>query len=280
MIINNNKNRDREAPDFANINLLGKCSANCFFCLGKDFGDQFEGQDCRDIHFDEWPNLNKFLNRCSVLDINKVYITGLNTDPAQYKWLRSLVAHIQARDFYCGLRLNGYDAGRIMRVIDVCREEIGYSVHSLSPMTNKMIVGRTEIPNWKYLIQHSGNNVRASVVINRCNEHEFFELVAFLAQTGVKYIQARRISTDHRLDDLAPDMAAYERVYTKVKEAFPVVSRWYGDGETFLMYGKNVVFWRTIKTTANSINYFTDGTISEEYFIVEGWEKAHKKWID
>lgn len=36
-----------------------------------------------------------------------------------------------------------------------------------------------------------------------------------------------------------------------------------------------VVFWRTVKTTTNSFNYFTDGTFSKEYFIVEGYANEH-----
>lgn len=43
--------------------------------------------------------------------------------------------------------------------------------------------------------------------------------------------------------------------------------------ERYQLYGKEVCFWRTVETCANSINYFTDGTISEEYFVVEGYMK-------
>jgi len=47
--------------------------------------------------------------------------------------------------------------------------------------------------------------------------------------------------------------------------------------EIYDVYGQDVVFWRTIKTSANSINYFTDGTISEKYFIIEGYLDQNKK---
>ena len=35
-----NKNRNRGKFTFANINLLGKCNADCYFCLGKDIADE------------------------------------------------------------------------------------------------------------------------------------------------------------------------------------------------------------------------------------------------
>lgn len=34
-----------------------------------------------------------------------------------------------------------------------------------------------------------------------------------------------------------------------------------------------VVFWRTIKTSVNSLNYFIDGVVSDLYFVVEGYLK-------
>ena len=46
------------------------------------------------------------------------------------------------------------------------------------------------------------------------------------------------------------------------------------------IYDKPVVFWRTIKTSVNSLNYFTDGTVSDEYFVVEGYLKNRKKDVD
>ena len=37
------KNRNRQVPTFANINLLGKCNADCYFCLGKDIKSEVDG---------------------------------------------------------------------------------------------------------------------------------------------------------------------------------------------------------------------------------------------
>ena len=39
------KNREREAPSFANINLLGKCNIRCYFCLGRDIEAELAGQN-------------------------------------------------------------------------------------------------------------------------------------------------------------------------------------------------------------------------------------------
>ena len=39
------KRRQRSRYSFANLNFLGRCNLDCFFCLGKDLPDEFGGQD-------------------------------------------------------------------------------------------------------------------------------------------------------------------------------------------------------------------------------------------
>ena len=87
--------------------------------------------------------------------------------------------------------------------------------------------------------------------------------------------QLRRVCTETRLHDLWPDIHAYEQVYTQLYQTFPVQGRLWGDADVFQIDDIPVVCWRTTKTTINSINYFTDGTFSEDYFIIEGYQRAH-----
>ena len=44
------------------------------------------------------------------------------------------------------------------------------------------------------------------------------------------------------------------------------------------MYGKEVCFWRTVKTSIESYNYYTDGTINDEYFVIEGYMRESKNY--
>jgi len=68
-------------------------------------------------------------------------------------------------------------------------------------------------------------------------------------------------------------MIAYEEVYTQVRQIFDVKETLWSDADVFNIYGMDVCFWRTVKTSVNSFNYFTDGTVSQEYFVVEGYLK-------
>lgn len=276
--INNVKNRNRDSYSFANINLLGPCNVDCFFCLGKDIENLLCNHNHIKTHFSEWENFGEFLYQCGKNSIDKIYITGQNTDSLLYKYLKELIYFLHDEGFKVGLRTNGYLALQKMEEVNSCELSVGYSVHTLNPITNKMIMGRSDMPEWEKII-NSTNTPRVQIVLNRCNKFEFFPLIRFLAQfkEKLRYIQVRRVSTDTRQDILAPDQIAYEEIYTQVHEIFPMTRKFVTDAEEYDMFGLPVAFWRTIKTSVNSMNYFTDGTISDLYFIIEGYLKSKER---
>ena len=273
LTVNNIKNRQREAYSFANINLLGKCNVRCFFCLGLDIEEQLSKHNQLNTHFAEWGNFTQFLEKCKSNNVKKLYITGQNTDSLCYKYLDELVDYLHNNDFGVGMRTNGYLAPKWMDTINKCELSVGYSIHTLCPMANKMIMGRSDMPDWETIIPAT-KNCRIQIVVNRCNHYDFWNTLRYACKfPNVKYIQVRRVSTDTRLQELSPDIVAYEQLYSQVSQIFPLKCKLWGDAEVYDIYGKDVVFWRTVKTTVNSLNYFTDGTISDVYFVVEGYLK-------
>lgn len=275
--INVDKNRNREDFSFANINLLGKCNVDCFFCLGKDIEEELCGNNQVVEHFSGWLNFYEFLDVCRVKGVEKLYITGQNTDGLMYKYLMELVPWLHRFGFKVGIRTNGYLAMQKMDIINQCELSTGYSIHTLSPITNQMIMGRSDLPDWETIIPAT-QRPRISVVLNRCNKYEFFPLMRYFTKfPNIRYIQIRRVSTDTRVEELTPDMIAYEEIYTQVKDIFPMKEKIWADAEVYEIYGQDVVFWRTVKTSVNSLNYFTSGVISSEYFIVEGYLKHRRQ---
>lgn len=269
------KNRIRSEYTFANINLLGKCNVDCFFCLGKDIEKLFAKHNQLAVHFSKWKNFDKFLKKCKELNIKKIYLTGQNTDPLLYLYLEDLISFIKEQGFSVGMRTNGYLAKQKINIINKCTDEIGYSIHSLNPEINFLIMKRKDIPDWDYIIPNT-RNVRVSIVINRYNIKEFWDLLKYIsAFENVKYIQVRRISTDTRESFLLEDIKLYEALFDEVNKKYPKIGEFYL-AQQYMIFGKEVNFWRTVETSANSINYFTDGTLSDEYFIIEGYLKHYK----
>jgi MoaA/NifB/PqqE/SkfB family radical SAM enzyme len=269
------KNRQRSAYSFANINLLGQCNANCYFCLGKDILQELSGKNQLNVHFSQWKNFPQFLNQCRLHKISNLYITGQTADGLQYQYLEDLVDYLQSNDFVVGVRTNGLLALQKMDIIKSMKGEIGYSIHSLSCETNKKIMGTCVIPDWVKIIPASGDNVRVSIVICRHNIDEIDDIIYWLSHfKNIKYIQLRRISTDTRLPLLQKDIDVFEEYYRKISIRYSAYK--IGDfnlAQRYVVYGKEICFWRTVETTCNSLNYFTDGVCSDEYFIVEGYLK-------
>lgn len=273
------KNREREKYTFANINLLGKCNADCYFCLGKDISKQLKGKNQLSIHYSEWKSFDLFLDKCTKNNISKLYITGQTADGLQYKYLSDIIIFLQSNGFSVGIRTNGYLAELKMDCIHLMKDEIAYSIHTLKPEVNKKIMGKSYLPNWDKIIPMSGDNVRVSIVINRYNVGEFDSLAKYISKfNNVKYVQIRRISTDTRYDLLSKDIKLYEDFYKGIAEKYKNsrIDDFY-KAQRYMIYGKEFDFWRTVETSINSLNYFTDGTCSDEYFIVEGYLKNMDK---
>ena len=275
-----NKNRNREEYMFANINLLGKCNANCYFCLGKDIPNLLNIHNQLHVHFSEWKNFEKFLKDCESRGIKRLYLTGQNTDALLYEYFDELIDYIQDRGFELGIRTNGYLIEKHLSGIRKLKGGVGLSIHSLDSETNNKIMGRPDILDWERLIpaiKSDTNHIRVAVVINRYNKDQIIDIIKYLSKFDeIDYIQARRISTDTREDTLLEDVEIYENLYREVEKKFSVYDTFY-NAQRIRMFGKEVCWWRTVETTANSINYFTDGTISGNYFIVEGYLNNYKR---
>lgn len=271
------KNWDRSAPSFANINLLGKCNVDCYFCLGKDIDPILSKQNQLGIHYSRWEKFEQFLTLCRDNNVNNIYVTGQNTDSLIYPHIGELIDYLQDRGFDAGLRTNGYLAHKRMNVLEKCRRSVGLSIHTLDPDTNEFIMGKREIPNWNEIIPNIPN-VRVSIVLNRYNVDESFNLFRYISGfPNVKYVQVRRICTDSREQYLLPDVEAYENVAKVIAASHDQVGEFYG-APIYVINGKEFCFWRTVKTDIDSYNYFTDGTISEEYFVVEGYMRESKNY--
>ena len=267
------KNYDRDIPSFANINLLGTCNMNCYFCLGKDLEEEFSKTKSENIHFSEWKNLDKFLLFCKRNNIKNIYITGQNTDPLLYQYLKELIEFLQKdMEFSVGVRTNGLLAAGLLDVLNLCKRTVGYTIHSFNKESYKKITGIEIFPDWKYILSNTKNS-RVSIVVNRYNFEELLDLIKFAASfDNVKYIQLRRVSTDTRKDLLRLDAELFEKIAESFKKMGE--SRNFAGAEIISLFGKDVVLWRTVKTRANSFNYYTDGIFTDEYFIIEGYLKA------
>ncbi len=269
------KNRNRSSYKFANINLLGKCNVDCFFCLGKDIPELLGKHNQLNVSHLHWKNFDLFLEQCRDNEIKKLYLTGQNTDALCYVYRHALIKDLTEKGFQIGLRTNGYLLHKNIPLANYCELSTGVSIHSLDLDTIYRMIGRKDMPDWDTILPKI-KRLRISIVLNRYNQKELYYLLAWLSLfDNVRYVQIRRISTDTR-DDLSVDQEIYDYERKKAIEMFPLMDDFYGAKRTRI-YGMEVCWWPTIQTSINSMNYFTDGTISDSYFVVEGYLRNYQK---
>ncbi len=234
------------------------------FCLGKDIPEYLSGRRDNLLDFKNWPRFDEFLVKVAGLGIKKLYLTGQNTDALLCRNLSGLIDYVQSRGFDIGLRTNGILAMRHIDAINKANLETGYSIHTLNDDVNFKIMGQP-CPSWDTIIPAT-QRCRVSIVVCRYNIDEFYDLVKYIGSFGnVQHVQARRISTDTRRDELCLELELYEELYEIVNNRFECVREFYG-APIYDIDGTEVTFWRTVKTNICSVNYFTDGTISDDYF--------------
>lgn len=285
------KNRNRSKYSFANINLLGPCNFDCRWCLGKDLAEEFGRYNYLDIDHGRWPRFEEFLTLCKFTGVKQLYITGQNTDSLMYCHLGPLMDYLHSRGFYVGLRTNGFRATAMIATVNLAdcehkgSDAVSFTMVSNDKATHRAIVGHGNIPQWDKIIPAVAVPFRFATVIDRHNAAEFLELVREVKRLTAgnrhfQYFQVRRVSTDHRADELAEDMRCWDRLHEWVRgEAdYLEISR-HETAVTYDVLGVPCSFWSTVATTANSLNYFVNGVISDEYFIIEGYEKNRKSEV-
>ncbi|VVB50638.1 Uncharacterised protein [uncultured archaeon] len=225
-----------------------------------------------------WDNFREFLAACKDAGIRKIYLTGQNMDSLQYPrpHLMSLIQYLKDHGFSIGIRTNGLLAPVRIPEILACNDEIGYTINSLDTECNVQTMGpaaaKLTKEHWEWALNLT--QCRVSTVVHRYNMNKVLDLTKFLSEyPTVAYHQLRRVSTDHRYPQFQEDIEAFEELAFFIERTYPMLREFYG-APIYKIHGKEVSLWRTVETSINSFNYFTDGTWSKEYFVVEGYEKA------
>lgn len=264
------KNRKRSTPSFANINLQGPCNWQCFFCLGKDMGCANK-KNYLNIHFKDWKNFDEYLELCHRNNIKKIYLTGQNTDPLLYKYLSELIDYIKNKGFLIGIRTNGVLALEKIKELEKLNDEISFSIHTLNRDTNYKITGSYKTIDLEKIDKKMKKHYRISIVVTRYNKNQILDIIKQLSKyEKLDYIQLRCVATDTRYDDLKKDIIAFNEVCDKIQDKFLATKEFYG-AKIYNIDGKEVTLWKIVATAINSYNYFTEGIISDNCFVVEGY---------
>lgn len=261
--------------DYGEILFVGKCNFNCFYCLGHEM---HESTMCNTLntHFKEWTNFNKWLDNLRANNVRTIYLSSTNSEPLLYTYLSELIDFLQDIGFNAGIRTN---ASLDTTVCNKCKEEISLSLQSLNPETFKKITGVILtfdfIENLKKI---TSDNVRVSIVVNRYNKNEIFDMLNKLKDLNIRYVQLRQCYKYYETD-IQPDIDAFNEVRSKLN-SFPIKG-YFNESVIYDVNRLSVSIWETVfkKESISSSNYWTNGIITENNLLVEGYENERTRLL-
>lgn len=292
---------------YAEILILGPCSCKCFYCLGREMPSASrESQLFTD--FRNWKSFDEFVIKARSLNINKVYISSVNSDPLLYRNIYDLVVYLRQKFEYVGIRCNAANLdpkSSVYKALDECNEGISISLNSCNQALSEKIAGE-HARNESYLLsfymerelrinaslkdKFPSRHFRISVVVNRFNVSHIETMLEQISHMPlVSYVQLRRVykyrddANEFEKDRLAFDMLKeyIETVYTKVDEykGSPIYEYESMDvtdeGQPTVRFS----LWEDVfpEEEIRSFNYYTSGVISTNRLLVPGYEEENKQ---
>lgn len=261
--------------DYGEILFLGKCNNNCYYCLGNEM-PKAKIVSNLNTPYDKLNNLDLFLKKLKENKCNIIYLSSTTTDPLLYLDIERLCDYLISKGFKLGIRTNGL-SNKFINLIPKLDAEISLSINSLVGCINKEICNNTIIPDvdniFKELSKYN-KKCRVSIVVNRYNMGEISLMLDYLnTYNCISYIQLRKIYKYCNSNDNYSDTTA-----------FNIIKNWlnqkYGNLKTNFheSIGYNtkipIFLWEDVfkKSSLNTLNYFSDGKITGNNLLIEGYE--------
>lgn len=258
--------------DYGEILFVGQCNLKCFYCLGHEM---HVSTKCNTLntYFKDWLHFDEWINKLLENNVQKMYLSSTNSEPLLYSYLSDLIDYLQDLGFKVGIRTN---ASLDTSVCSKCKEEVSLSLQSLNPETFKKI---TEVPlNFDFLEnlrKIDNDNIRVTIVVNRYNYLEIFDMLNKLKDFNLRYVQLRQCYKYYDVD-ITPDIDAFKYVINLLKR-YPIKGN-FNESIIYDVNGLSVSVWETVfkKESISSSNYWTNGVITDNNLLVEGYEDGRK----
>ena len=295
---------------YAEILILGPCTCKCFYCLGNEMTEASK-QNQLHTDFKQWKNFDEFIIKARSLNIKKVYVSSVNSDPFIYDYLYELLYELRKHFQLVGIRGNAANLTADMyRCLDLCNEEVSLSLNSNVPSISEKIAGKHASYEWNNLMfyldreyrlhskdvnfksSNPDRRFRVSIVVNRYNMPGILNFLenTLIYYDNISYVQLRRVykyndypyfEEDQKAFDQLQDYVAsvYEKVDefkgTSIYEVSKTEDDYFDESTDIRHYKLKFSFWEDVfpPSSIRSFNYFTSGKISTNHLLVPGYEQ-------
>ena len=269
----------KENFDYGEILFLGRCNNKCYYCLGNEM-PKAKLVSNLNTPYQELKNLDLFINRLKDAGTETIYLSSVITEPMLYKYINNLCDYLISKRFKVGIRTNGTH-DELLKIIPKLKAEISLSINSIFSDTNERICGNRNVPNIENILHCLSKNkkkCRITFVVNSFNVNEIIPTIAFLQHYKcISYIQIRKRymysnAKDEYYDD---DVKAFETIKNTLNNIFDVSQK--SNFHESVIYNSRVPIslWENVfkKESLSTLNYFSDGKITNNNLLVPSYEK-------
>jgi MoaA/NifB/PqqE/SkfB family radical SAM enzyme len=239
--------------DFANILFAGPCNARCPFCIGRQIDPRLS---VNNLH--EFPprHLDRFIDRIMEHEIKQIVFTGTTTDPQLYQHEARLLDDLRRQlpgDTQYSIHTNGRLALKKLDTFNLY-DRACLSFPSFNPITYFTMMGVRGVPDLAQIVDRAQIPVKVSCLINEHNRPELPEFLDRCQALGIQRLVIRQVYGD--------------------LHALPIVAGlswrgWYAGNSVYDYRGMEVTYWNFDHCDCQSINLFSEGTISAEYLLTK-----------
>jgi len=285
--------------DFGNILFGGPCNQRCNFCIGKHLPPKMTATTLRTRPAD-LRGLPEFIKQMQDSGTNKVIFTGTSTDPQLYKYeaeLQGLLRKALGSECHLSLHTNGLLALRKLTTFndyDSCT----ISLNSLDPEKFHLMHGVRTMPDLAALLRAAKIPLKLSCVVNDNNWDEVVgsdgTFLPRCRDLGIRRVALRKVHDPKRYQDTAAQDGAGMEGATRTRPLHPNAptlasergnqprrlqdgealagrepARYFRGNPVFDIEGLECTVWDFDHTESRSLNLFPDGTISDQYLLVD-----------
>ncbi|MFI3307109.1 MAG: radical SAM protein [Mycoplasmatota bacterium] len=272
---------------YGEILMIWPCNLNCYYCLKNEIKDKNEDSYVN-THFLKWKNFEKFINTLKEQDIDTIYLSSINTEPMLYKYLKELILYLKNQKLKVGIRTNGVLLSQekninILRLLD---EKISISLQGIHYDTFVNITGTNlffDVEKLLIKLREKNLKVRFTFVVNVENYRELDSLIQLLEKysENIKYLQIRKIYKYYEANqkDFCDDMNKYFDVKELLEKKYKKIEGFYESVGVQTSKKLKIYFWDDVfkKESVQSLNYFVDGTISDNTLLLQCYNEERKK---
>lgn len=249
-----------ENYDFWNILFSGKCNARCPYCIGEKLGEKYPW------NLDIFPpkNLEDFIALIKKYSIKEIIFTWTDTDPLLYHYQKELLEILreQTPDTRISVHTNWFLILRQLATFNLY-DKATLSVPSFDEAIFQTMMGtKQKVLDLQSIWEATNIPLKVSRIVSETNNtlKETSDYLENISKTRVRRIAFRKLASDTSL------WKKEEKILEKLWAHYTCDYRW---NPIYRLWETEITLWSFTKTTSDSINLFSDGSISTTYLLEE-----------